>query len=397
MIKSTIKPIFSLSIAFILSATTNLYAGTTIPLRVSNMANVLASIEKNPTFWPGLDITKRPIVIQEWGSTTSDNGLYAFYLTPKNKAWKPLSINEKSANFTTDDIYGVGDFSATMEMPFLDIDGQLSFIANQGLGLEEEFHMDTIMGLTYRIIAFSTSETLDAASKQAFISQYANYDYSVELKNPGRVSLQYLESLLLMSYLQDPKEDKLKDLAAVNAIRKTAIHLPAIEKSENIYDSFISVYEYVSHQVYVSLDGNEKHYSDMMSKRKLDYIKITSDSIGDNDKYDFVGDVENMTTYNTYVATYAIETIHLENWKNNLDFTKNNVIDLLAQHYQLSEKEIALRVVAVKLQYNYDRIYQNVVKNLKDHPDGGNAGRSVVSNKLLFNQLQKQLQRLTVK
>lgn len=318
---------------------------------VKTIAQIITALheEQASQVWPGYDLTTSPLII------TFDNGhLYAFNLKSTSHAWQKLTVEKMNVLYTDKDQWDLSDVPMN---PQFEIEGQTAFV----------FRLDVMQLDPYLPFLVLVHERFHQYQFTHFRDKHSDPDGYLDHLNPENLALMQIEELLLANFLKSygnstedpqPKLDKLeclKNFVAVHTARGALMHSSSIQWEQN-QQRMEGMADYVSMKtfdVFHLLPGFDSQTN----------LLTTIQGYADNDN---VSDrVIKWRHYGVGAALgYALDFIHVNNWKEQVEVHGRPLDDLLSQSIVLSDEELAVRVKQVKKVYGYDRLLVSVQKHL---------------------------------
>ncbi len=313
------------------------------------------------SLWPGFQFNAKPLIVGfESESAKEDNmHLYAFNLAAKNTEWQALAIktSAKPVYFMSHDGIGMAGFYPTLNKPYLNVDGQDSVPAQFIDYLGEDGNKSSMIQIPFAFYEQVQSPYAKTLMENHF--KAARYPYD-EFNKLESVTLLLLQNKILADYFKNQNQESLKDYAAVYQYRANLLEKDALNVEDKLLNSRLT---------YVSLKAVYKNTADI-------YQALQKDLIASDEEIDaFLTDPQHLsdTLGNIYYTLLPAVGVALDDlmptWKQAVESNQSSANEMLVQHFHMSESELAARVNAVKKNYAYAALSNQVKAKISPYLD----------------------------
>lgn len=321
----------------------NTFAGKENELvKIAHLKNYLKIFDdkKSEHIWPGFHPNKKPIYLY-----FKSGNYYALNFSPFSIDWKAVETPAGYIYTTSYDKWGISKRSTTKQ---LTIDGQNGF-AYQFDQLTEDLSLHVFVHERFHRYQQHKFQNID------------NNDWYLDSNNLENLALISLENKIINHYLHSNDTEDLKDFLIVNSYRKRLIkrsswnremHMQRIEGTATYVELLAkSYFEKGNNELLPEFILKEQH-----RRRRADGFNLIVDQAARWRHY-FVG----------ATICLALDRLHVKNWKEQVEMSLKNPIEILKHNLPLEIKDRGARLAQIKKKYHFAKSSQQARKAFDDY------------------------------
>jgi len=331
------------------------YAADPAQAKMRSLADFYAKFKtSSETVWPGLNVGQHPLLVGyddffAKDDEPFDDSIYALDFKTKNSAWQKQIWGSQTVYYLPHDNLGFHQYQGDINNAYFDIENQKAV----PVLIDEELD-DQINNVILAEELYAYHELFDTSNHKAKINllmQRYNVNYT-GLSDLENYSLILLEVSALQDYLNTHNETALKNYVAIFQTRydklDAAHKLYEVDGLEFLPASFVG---------YKAASNNDKNLTDLILNAYRDDF-----SMGHPD-YSMIDD---SLYFISTAVSYGLDHT-TPGWQMAMEANNTPASVLLAQHYHLSQSEIAAGYKKAKQLYNYEKIYALVNEKISPY------------------------------